>query len=525
MPTMVTTLTLVPARTLASELGAPSPRLSNRTGRRWPIASRLALCLPLALGCGDEGEVSEGSFGQDSAPGLDATAGDAGLATAGTEGGSNSAGPSGSESGSEAGGATSATSSNTSGDTSSTTTGADLPPATCDFTQGCYANDDPRDASVGVNSQVLAGCEGERFRATGAWVIEEMETAGASGIDAALALPVLADFDGDGNLDVVLNIRKGGVGIKKGDGTGDFSGTSLPLESPGILGGGWGPDAGDIDGDGDLDIAVGDHTWSAGAWINNGRGQFTLTADGLRDDDGCTGLGCSVNHHGAGLADLVGDGTLELLLGPDHFSASHVDLATFAGSSWTKQASKPAITGSAGHIQFGDMDGDGDNDVFAFASQLQVFRNNGGDFERVGAFGPQNGASPHQGGVGDIDCDGILDVAAGGEVFFGTGTTFNAGPVVDDATVSHLADMNGDGHLDLVTHSETRGLAMYYNDGTGRTFTREADGLPDESYTQFGGPMTHAYGIDIGDVDQNGNLDIVRMTGIGNRWVLETWSR
>ncbi|MCF8304400.1 MAG: T9SS type A sorting domain-containing protein, partial [Bacteroidales bacterium] len=90
----------------------------------------------------------------------------------------------------------------------------------------------------------------------------------------------LADFDGDGDLDAVV-VRSGGSGFVGkyyvNDGTGQFSDSGQEL-SYGCDGVG----SGDIDSDGDMDIAIAPFHDPIHFWINDGYGNF-LPGDSLHE--------------------------------------------------------------------------------------------------------------------------------------------------------------------------------------------------------------------------------------------------
>ena len=252
---------------------------------------------------------------------------------------------------------------------------------------------------------------------------------------------------------------------------------------------------GDINGDGSPDVLLGDHTRRRAAhgsrravWPSRRRG---------------AGLPDNVWFNGAGLADVNGDGNLDAFFGADQFSS---------GDHGLPRRWKRVVDG--GHrsvgvheqhratLSFADYDGDGDLDVFAFGKSgpgvtAMVFRNDAGAFASVGQWtGGTNptGADPLQGSVGDVDCDGRsrhrrrrLDLPR---------RRHHLVPRVPPSTparFSQLADMDGDGNLDLVTHDVATGLALYLGDGTGTGWTLdESSGLP--------GPedgIDSAYGIEI----------------------------
>jgi hypothetical protein len=399
-------------------------------------------------------------------------------------------------------------------------TGVD-PPQSCDFALGCHMPGAP-DPSVGLASHAPSGCEGTAFKKT-----LTMNVSSYADPEAPRTIPLLGDLDDDGSPDLVLNFRKASVGfVFRGLGNGNFDENPAVL-SGGLFAGGWGGDLGDVNGDGRLDIVLGDHTRSARVFSNQGGMAFAASNTGLPDN---------VWFNGAGTADLDGDGNLDAIFGADQFSSGYQVFKGDGAGGWTTMAGPASGPSNAGYFAFNDYDGDGDIDIFSFARgntgsiDAFVFRNDGGAFAQVAqlAGGGQalSSANPVQGSIGDLNCDGQIDVAAGGSIYLSDGSGWNLAADVDEAHISHLADMNGDGHLDLVTQDPSVGLAVYENDGTGAGWTRdEAAGLPDQEYTPSGFVFDTAYGIDVADLDGNGNLDIVRVGGFGNSFWVEAWTR
>jgi hypothetical protein len=92
--------------------------------------------------------------------------------------------------------------------------------------------------------------------------------------------------------------------------------------------------------------------------------------------------------------------------------------------------------------------------------------------------------------------------------------------------VSHFGDFDGDGNLDLLTHDETVGLAVYLGDGTGSGWMLDSgSALPGPEHAPAGTAMDEPYGIDVGDLDGNDALDIVRVVGFGPSFSVEIWAR
>jgi hypothetical protein len=502
-------------------ISAAAPRRRRLVARREEVhvqgEAQLPKALPMTvafalslLGCAEGTGVSS-SAGDTGGGGPSGS----GASSGGTAGAAGSSGGRGATGGTPTGG--------------SGNTGGSGPAGACDAV--CGEKADPSE-NVGRSSFAPPGCSGAKFSRS--FVMEISSTAGK-------VVPQGADLDGDGNVDLLLNARvTSSAMVLKGDGLGTF-GSGQYLPSGGLFAGGWGVDLGDYDSDGLLDVAAGDHASGAIVWHNDGDLSFSLAKDGLP----------STLFNGVGLADVTGDGNLDALFGADQFSSGFQLLVGDGNGSWTPQVSSK-LNGSAatnaGYIAFADYDDDGDQDVFAFGqgfggvSALIFANENDGtawtEVTRLDGGSGSSVGSPVQGSLGDANCDGAPDVASGGSVFLSTGSGWDAGTAVNAARLSHFGDMNGDGALDLVTHSEELGLKVYLNDGTGKGWSELDAGLPDQTYEppETAGsatdPLSNAYGIDLVDVNNDGKLDIVRAIRVGTgalgddaRCFLEVWVR
>ena len=231
----------------------------------------------------------------------------------------------------------------------------------------------------------------------------------------------LADFDGDGLADMWVNIDAGikvFLNAQNGDAAGTFTDTGQSLTSTKTNQSYRGLAVGDIDGDGDIDAVTGTWAENMDIWVNDGTGAFSNTG-------------------------VLGTGRLD----------------TSAGAS--------------NGVDLGDLDGDGDLDIFVFNRYIsnKVFLNDGtGTFTETQSVGTTG--AREDGKLVDIDGDGDLDAImaadAGMEVFLNDGnanftaTNLNIGSTWP--TQVHGGDLNGDGSMDvLVANPGTTGSDILTN--------------------------------------------------------------
>ena len=285
------------------------------------------------------------------------------------------------------------------------------------------------------------------------------------------------DLNGDGNLDLVF----GNVGQKntvyENFGRGNFK---LVWQSPDALHT-WGMDLGDVNGDGHLDLVFGNGQFDeSGDWpelnelyFNSGDDNFTFMQDDVWQGDW---LDAKVTKSVA-LGDADGDGDLDLAVGNVAGAANQVFLnhnGTFSDSpDWTSDED----TMETFRVTWGDMDGDGDLDLaFANAEATntvnQVYRNDSLLPLTPVATRP---APRHSSlALGDADGDGDLDLIVAGigaraetltdtlvttqslssRFYTNVGDgTFVPGPILPQSEHNVRAvawgDMDGDGDLDF----------------------------------------------------------------------------
>ncbi len=247
---------------------------------------------------------------------------------------------------------------------------------------------------------------------------------------------------------------------------------------------------GDVDNDGDIDLlfANGGNFFSQGApqaqrlFINDGDGNFT--------DESVTRLNFFGLVRGAEMGDIDDDGDLDIILAQD-FNRQPQLFANDGDGFFTNVTATqlPQITLGSSRAQFGDIDNDGDLDVYInsggtsrFGSgQNRIYTNDGtGNFsDATNALHPiGNLSEPMDVIFGDIDGDFDLDVRLGStgnnnsRMLRNDGTgmmTFTPAPNDSNCYSYDFADIDGDGDMDLFGANAGAGNTdlLLENDGNG----------------------------------------------------------
>lgn len=293
---------------------------------------------------------------------------------------------------------------------------------------------------------------------------------------------LLADFDGDRDLDLLTTLCSESIRsvILMNNGSGRFKVNQRLNTKCGL-----GAAAGDLDGDGHLDLAIG----GSGLWLNGGTGTFSHSSQEIP-------FARSI-----ALGDVDADGDLDMVLAHDPPEGSEVWLNANNGNFYN---SGQIIDGSY-LVELGDLDADGDLDlVFAGVSSSIWINDSHGHFSREEESQSIPGSSDIA--LGDVDGDGDLDVLLASEVSppFGTFLLLNNGQGVLNEkhrlTASSqsgvFADIDADEDLDVLLSGH--GYTVFYvNDGLGNLTLSS-------SSVDWGG-----YGLTPGDLDEDGDLDFI----------------
>lgn len=325
------------------------------------------------------------------------------------------------------------------------------------------------------------------------------------------------DVDGDGDPDVVICGAAGGTSVTRTyeNVNGDLVALQdlLGIENTGSGCLAWG----DVDGDGDLDLALAGQSADGPAarlYLNDGDGN-------LVHDQGTVLTG--VRDASLAWGDLDGDGDLDLAVSGFDGTVNRAVIYENQAGSLSPAASQPLTALRAGTVDWADLDGDSHLDLLMTGNDgagnghvAAVYLNDGqGSLIDSGARG-LCGVNLSDVAIGDHDGDGDLDVAITGCA--GTGGP-NVARVHDNdgaANFSQVAsllpiyrsscawgDVDLDGDLDLA-------LCGYTGSNLHTLIYENCDGAFTPAWSGF--PGVREGSVHLLDVDRDGDLDFF-MTG------------
>jgi hypothetical protein len=256
---------------------------------------------------------------------------------------------------------------------------------------------------------------------------------------------------------------------------------------------------GDVDGDGDLDVAT---VGPAGLVVyRNDGGRFAFSESWHATD--------SLDVSGLAWGDVDNDGDLDLAVGGVNARLYRNDGGTLTNVSvWTATETSYSTT----PVAWGDVDGDGDLDLAVGCSRLptRLYRNDGGVLTTTAVWSsPDNFEDAIELAWGDIDRDGHMDLVVSGSqsyVYRGNGTSLVSpaawsAPHLDYGSGLALGDLAGDGDLDLAVAGGASGTSGVLYENNAGVLTSTATWRSTES--------TYGRTAEWGDVDADGDLDLV----------------
>ncbi|MDO7847162.1 FG-GAP-like repeat-containing protein [Hymenobacter sp. M29] len=319
----------------------------------------------------------------------------------------------------------------------------------------------------------------------------------------------VADMNGDGRPDIVtVNSGGGSVGVLLGRAGGGFFPINTYLTGGDLSAG---LAVADVNSDGRLDIVATNRlTNNVGVLLGLAGGGLALASTYL------TGINASTSPNGLAVADVNGDGRPDIVAANTGNGSAGVLLGLASGSfapfSFHLTSAYPKSVAVA------DMDGDGRADIVTNhdGSVGILLGLAGGGFGPVSPYPTIGTTRPNGLAVADVNGDGRPDIVttstdrntvgvllgqAGGSL--APIRTYSTGPGSSPDGVA-VADVNGDGLLDLVTANagtETAGILLGQTAGGFAAVSTYAAGTT-------GGGLT-LYGVSVADINGDGRPDIV----------------
>jgi enediyne biosynthesis protein E4 len=370
------------------------------------------------------------------------------------------------------------------------------------------------------------------------------------------------DIDNDGDLDLLFQGAAGSQKLYRNNviGTGSLGFTDISGQLPPGLGSSWSAAWGDYNGDGNVDVFVGQTNFSGATGDvlrNNG-------AAGFSNESAATGLDDPGFNQNVAWVDIDSDNDLDLVMGMEGPEKHEIYLQGPAGSFTPVGASvgfQQNFGTKAYGMAIGDTDGDGDLDVYistciAGGNIRNNFYEN--QLAQTGTLSfidiaDTNGTQFMQNSYGseflDFDDDGDLDlfmVGADGQdskIFRNDGgnqftdvDTLTGQPLLSDTggdlNGARAVDYDNDGDLDLFFHDHkplngnNNARKLYRNDGNWQfTDVTALEGLAESNKGSYDSAWA--------DIDRDGDQDLIATTdsnsservfisdasGNGNRWL------
>ena len=304
------------------------------------------------------------------------------------------------------------------------------------------------------------------------------------------------DLDGDGDLDLAVTSHYShAISILKNNGDGTFAdavhyATGVHTYPSWIF-------CSDLDGDDDIDLSVSLVTDCIFILKNNGDGTFTDTASYGAGD-------VPARHFNA---DLDGDDDWDIVV-PNIFEHT-VSVLENNGDGTFAEAVFYGVGGQPSTVFCADLDGDGDVDIIVANSDnanVSILKNNGdGTFDGRTDYWVESG--PFCLFCSDLDGDSDLDLAVANSYSSSISVLKNSGdgtfgnrvdfPLESNPYSPFCADLDGDGDLDLAVKCDNDSVSILRNNGDGA----------------FGNPVKYGVGeepscVFCADLDGDSDLDL-----------------
>jgi len=364
------------------------------------------------------------------------------------------------------------------------------------------------------------------------------------GVDYNSRSASLADIDNDGDLDMMFQGSSGAQQLYRNNkiGTGAMTYTNISNGLPAGLGSSWSAGWGDYDGDGNIDMFVGQSNLGASGDVLKGDGM-----GGFSNESVSIGLNDPGFHQNVAWADIDNDRDLDLILAMEGPEKHEIYLQDPNGSFTPVGASvgfqEDFGTKSYG-MAIGDTDGDGDLDIYISTCHGSgTIRNNFYENQLADTgtlsfidIADTNGTQFMSNSYGaefvDFDDDGLLDLFMvgadsqpskiwrndGGNQFTDVDTITGQALLSDtsgDLNGGRAVDYDNDGDLDLYFHDhkpfngKNAARKLYRNDGNWEfTDVTVAEGL--SAFNEG------AYDSAWGDIDMDGDQDLIAPTAGDN---------
>jgi hypothetical protein len=358
----------------------------------------------------------------------------------------------------------------------------------------------------------------------------------------------LADVDNDGDLDLLFQGASGAQRFFRNNFIGAGSLTFQNIALPSGLGESWSAAWGDYNGDGKVDVFVGQtNSGATGDLLRNDSAGTTISFTNMSSSANGSILADPGFHQNVGWIDINNDLRLDLLIGMEG-PEKHAIYLQDANGQFTNVGSAVGFQqplGTKGYgMAIGDTDGDGDLDVYISTCRgdnnirnnfyKNMLKESGGTLSFVD-IADANGTQLLYNTYGteflDLDNDGDLDLYVTGaesvnqipnvtKIFRNDGNnqftdieTVIGRPVFNiigaDPNGSRMVDYDNDGDLDFFFHDNLSAVSnarLLRNDSTSADPWRYTEVTATEGITNTG-----AGGYDgvWGDLDRDGDLDLI----------------